>query len=152
MDRDSLYYTEAVRQTREQEETRKHFDTMATNVLGFSAVILSAILLKQSAFTQMQKYVFIAVLLAFTGVAICTLITLWLRKWEFSPPLGELFKHMESLEYEDEALVLWAGQCLSDSITSNNKYLQRKAHSLRNAYVFLSLEVISVGMLIATSF
>jgi hypothetical protein len=151
MDRDSLYYTEVSRQTKEQEETRRHFDSMATNTLGFSAVILSLILLRQTQFCNTQLSWLIASLLAFLGVAISTIYILWLRKWELSPPLKDLYKNMVSLEYEDEALVLWSSNAMADAIDNNKKYLRRKAYGLRFAYVFLSLEVLFLGLMIITS-
>lgn len=151
MDRDSLYYEEATRQVNEQEETRRHFDSMATNTLGFSAVVLSLALLKQPQHSSHNLYWIIPSLLSFLGVAVSTIYTLWLRKWEISPPLKTLNDNLESQEYEDEALVLWSANAITDSINNNKKYLRRKAYGLRFAYIFLSLEVIFLGLMIITS-
>lgn len=123
MNRDALYYGEAIRQTSEQGESRRHFDSVAVQTLGFSAVGFSFLLLARWQFTAFQLWFVVLSLFCFLLVTITTILALWLRKWEITPPLSDLYKHMESREYEDEALILWAGQALSDSIDKNDKVL-----------------------------
>ena len=152
MTRDVLYHDEAVRQTNEQCETRRHFDSVAVQTLGFSAVIFSFLLLSKWQFIAFQLYFFVSSLFFFLLVAISTILALQLRKWEITPPLSSLYKHIESLDYNDEALTLWIGQCLSDSIENNDKQLDSKAGYLKYAYIFLGLEVVSIGVVILSSF
>ena len=151
MKRDDLYYGEAIRQTNEQCESRRHFDSIAAQTLGFSAVSFTFLLAKWH-FTTFHLCFVVLSLFFFSLVAISTILALWLRKWELTPPLSDLYKHMESREYEDEALALWAGQALSDSIDNNDKVLYLKAGYLKYAYIFLGLEVVSIGIVILSSF
>jgi hypothetical protein len=151
MDRSEIYYNEATRQTKEQEESRKHFDSMATTVLGFSAVVLSLLLFKTDSLQSYQIFLFWASFTSFLGVAVSTISVLWLRNWEFSPPLSDLRENIESAKYEDEAIILWTSNAMSDSLYNNKKYLRYKAYSLRFAYVFLSLEVLSMGLMIVVT-
>ena len=148
MNRAELYYSEAVRRTEEQLKTRQHFDTMATAVLAASGVILSIMALSTSEWACWSIYPAIAVVLSFAAVAISTIVGLWLRKWQFQPPLSTLYKHMESLEYEDEALAIWTAKWMSDAVENNKTFLTRKSICLRAAYIFLACEVISLGVFI----
>lgn len=152
MDRATLYYGEAVRQTTEQEETRRHFDGMAVQTLGFSAVSFSLLLLNKWQFSIVQLCIFIICLLLFLGTAISSILSLRLRRWKFSPTLPTLYKHMESLEYEEEALNLWVGKYLSESIDTNDKQMERKARYLLSAYILLGLEEMAIGFLIISCF
>jgi len=152
MKRDALYHDEAIRQANEQHESRRHFDSLAMQTLGFSAVAFSLLLANKIQFTTKQQCIFIFCLISFLGVAISTITALWLRNWEFSPPLSDLYKNMESGEYDDEALTLWVDKSLSDTIPHNNKYLRIKAHALRVAYICLALEVVAIGILVFTLF
>lgn len=152
MKRDELYYGEAIRQTNEQCENRKHFDSIAVQVLGFSAVCASFLLLAKWHITTFQLCFVILSLLFFLASAITTILALRLRKWELNPPLSDLYKNMESREYEDEALTLWSGKALSDSIDKNDKVIDSKAGYLNYAYIFLGLEVVSIGIVVLSSF
>jgi hypothetical protein len=148
----NLYHNEAIRQTQEQYESRRHFDSMAIQILGFSSVVFGLLLVGEWQFKGLQVWLLVASLVFFSVVAICTISALWLRKWEFSPPLSDLYKNMESKKYSDEELILWSGQSLSDAISSNDKQLRSKAHFLRFAYLSLALEVLAIGILVLSSF
>lgn len=152
MERGQLYYAEAVRRATEQESARKHFDSMATAVIGFAAVVLGFTSIGTIHVSSGDIWLYVLTLTAFAVVAVSALLCLWLRGWHFLPSLDDLHEHLMSAQYEDEALVLWTAQELSRSVGDNTKYMRRKAYSLRCAYIALSVEVLSVGLLALISF
>lgn len=148
MNKNDLYYGEATRRTNEQYESKRHFDSMATQILGFSAVVFSLLIFDESDYNALQIALFSLSLVFFILVAISTIRVLWLRGWSFSPPLPAMYKNLGSDEYNDESLYLWAGNCLSESLENNENTLDSKAKWLRFSYLSSALEVITIGILV----
>ncbi|MBN1177339.1 MAG: hypothetical protein JXA51_06625 [Dehalococcoidales bacterium] len=144
MNQAELFYSEVCRRTEEQYKTRQHFDTVAVGVLGFSGVLLSLTPFVASKWSDYSIYPIITICIAFIAIAVSTVFGLWLRNWEFQPNLSELAGHIESLEYENEALVLWSAKWMSDAVANNKRPLRIKAICLRVAYTFLSIEALSL--------
>lgn len=144
MNQEELYYTEVCRRTEEQYKTRQHFDTMSVAILGFAGVLLSLTPIAASTWSDYLIYPIVTMGISFIAIATSTIFGLWLRNWEFQPNLSELNEHIESMEYEDEALIFWSANWMSDAVANNKKPLRIKAICLRIAYIFLSIEALSL--------
>ena len=152
MDKSDLLYDVANAQSKEQGEHRRHLDTMATGILALSGALAGAlggmIVLSKADWAGWSVFPVIFAALGFVGVATGTINSLWPRMWHFQPPLSDLFKHMESGEYEDEALVLWSGKQIMSGIEHNEEALRTKRLWLGLAYFFLLVEIIASGMFV----
>ena len=144
MDKMELYYTETCRRAKEQATTRQHLDTIAIGVLGFAALLLGLIPFAFSKWSIWLIYPVTAATIAFVAISVSIIYSLWLRKWEFQPALSELEKQVETAEYGDEALIFWSARWMADAIANNKKPLRIKTICLRVAYVFLSVEALSL--------
>jgi hypothetical protein len=119
MERDKLCYDVARNRIQEQDKRRQHFDMMATAVLGFSGVIVSVMALSISEWADWSFWPAVFVLIFFAVVALSTIKVLWVRKWELQPPLADLYKYMDSAEYNDKALTLWTAKQMATGIKNN---------------------------------
>jgi len=152
MDRAHLYYDVACTRTQDQDKQRRHLDTMAAAFLSLSGVLVGVMAFTASYWSWWSVYPAVVVMLGFAGVAISTIIGLWLRRWEFQPPLDELYKHMESGEYEDEALVIWTAKWMADAVANNSKGpLRRKTVWLRLAYVCFAVEATALWVCVLST-
>ena len=147
MDRDELYYDIAKTQTEEQDKRRQHFDTMATAILGLSGVLVSILAFTASRWIFWSIVPAIGAMIGFCGAAISTIVALWLRKFYFAPQIDVLYEHMDSGKHEGEALSIWAAKQMADAIRRNNNPLANKAKWLRRSYIWLSIEVVALGIL-----
>jgi len=147
MNRDELYYDISKSQTEEQDRRRQHFDTMATAILGLSGGLASILVFTASKWVYWSVIPAIGTMIGFCGVAVSTIIVLWLRKFALMPVLDDLHKHMNSGEYEDEALSIWSAKQMASAIKINNNPLTKKAKWLRRSYIWLSIEVVTLGIL-----
>ena len=152
MDKSDLLYDVANAQSKEQDESRRHFDTMATGILALSGALAAAlggmIVFSKADWAYWSVFPAVIGLLGFVGVATTTLASLWLRKWHFQPPLPDLYKNMESGEYEDEALVIWSGKQIMSAVENNEKALRSKSLWLDRAYIYLLVEIIALGIFV----
>jgi hypothetical protein len=146
MNRGDLLYNTAIEQSKEQDDRRRHFDTMSTGVLAFSGALIGTLAFSNANLTLWGIIVGLMVIASFIGVAIATISSLWLREWHFQPPLDHLYKNIESGDYEDEALVIWTGKQIMNAIENNEKPLRSKALWLRIAYICLAIEIIALGI------
>ena len=145
MDKSDLLYDAANAQSKEQDESRRHFDTMATGILALSGALVGMLVFSKADWARWSVFPVVFVLLGFIGVATATLASLWLRRWHIQPPLSDLYEHMESGEYEDEALVLWSGKQITSAVAHNRKVLSSKSLWLSWAYICLLVEIIALG-------
>jgi hypothetical protein len=148
MDRSDLLYDIASAQSKEQDESRRHFDTMATGILALSGALVGMLIFSKADWAYWSIIPAVIVLLGFFGVATTTLVSLWLRKWYFQPPLSDLYKHIESGKYEDEALVRWSGRQIMSAIEHNRRALSSKSLWLSWAYICLIVEIIASGIFV----
>ena len=146
MKRADLYYSETVRRTAEQVESRQHFNTTITALLAVSGLILSIMAFNSNAWVCWSVYPAVLVMVGFVGVATASGIALWSRNWLFQPALSALYKHMKS--YGDEALTIWAAKGMHDAHRQNMSFLRRKAVCQRAALCSLFLEVVSLGLFV----
>lgn len=144
MNKAELYYGEVCRRAEEQYKASQHSSSTAIAVLGFAGILLSLTPFAASEWTDYSIYPAIIISIAFIAVTISTVSGLWSRYWEFQPNLSELVKHIESLEYDDEALILWSAKWMSDAVANNKRPLRIKALCLRIAYIGLSIEALSL--------
>jgi hypothetical protein len=144
MNKAEFYYTEVCRRTEEQNQARKQFDNTAIAVLGFAGILLSLTPFAASKWSDYSIYPAIILGVAFIALAVSTIYGLWLRNWQFQPNLPKLFKHIKSKKHKDEDLILWSANCMSDAIANNKKPLKIKAICLLIAYIFLSIEALSL--------
>ena len=147
MNRDELYYDISKSQTEEQDRRRQHFDTMATAILGLSGGLVSILAFTASKWAYWSVIPAICAMIGFCGVAVSTIIALWLRKFDFQPRIDDLYEHMNSGKYEDEALSIWSAKQMASAIKRNNDPLTNKAKWLRRSYIWLSIEVVTLGIL-----
>ena len=148
MDKSDLLYDVANAQSKEQEESRRHSDTMATGILALSGVLVGMPVFSAADWAGWSVFPAVIILLGFIGVAITSITSLWLREWHFQPPLSDLYKHMESGEYEDEALVNWSGKQIMSAVEDNEKTLRSKSLWLNGAYACLIGEIIALVMFV----
>ncbi len=148
MDRSDLLYDVASAQSKEQDESRRHLDTMATGILALSGALVGMLIFSKTNWANWSVFPAVIVLLGFFGVATTALVSIWLRKWHFQPPISDLYKNIESGEYEDEALVIWSGRQIMSAIEHNRKALNSKSFWLSWAYVCLIVETIAAGIFI----
>ncbi len=148
MDKSDLLYDVANAQSKEQGEHRRHLDTIATGILAFSGALVGMLVFSTIDWAHWSVFSAVVVLLGFAGVATTTFASLWPRKWHFQPPLSDLYKHMESGEYEDEALVIWSGKQIMSAVENNEKPLRSKALWLRRAYIYLVVEATALGIFV----
>ena len=143
-----LLYDVANAQSKEQDESRRHFDTMATGILALSGALVGVLVFSKADWACWSIVPVVIVLVGFAGVAVTTLASLWLRKWHFQPSPSDLYKHVESAEYEDEALVIWSGKQIMSAIENNAKALRSKSLWLDRAYICLLVEIIALGVFV----
>jgi len=148
MDKSDLLYDVANKHSKEQDESRRHFDTMSTGILALSGILIGTLVFSKADWACWSVYPVFFVILGFVGVAVTTLASLWLRKWQFQPPLSELYEYIESGEYEDEALVLWSGKQIMSAVEHNRKALSNKSLWLSWAYICLLVEIIALGVFV----
>lgn len=145
MNGDELYYDVARQQAQEQDERRRHFDTVAMTLLGFSGVVISLMSLGSGNWASWSLWPAIGALVSFGAVALSTLFVLWLREWHFQPPLADLHKNVTSGTYDNEALVVWTAKQVARAVEHNKQPLRNKALWLRLSYVCTVLEVASMA-------
>jgi len=143
-----LLYDVANAQSKEQDERRRHFDTMATGILALSGALVGMLVFSTADWARWSVFPAAIILLGFAGVATTTITSLWLREWHFQPPLSDLYKHMESGEYGDEALVIWSGKQIMSAVENNEKALRSKSLWLSWAYICLIVEIIASGIFV----
>ena len=148
MDKADLLYDVANAQSKEQEESRRHSDTMATGILALSGVLVGMLVVSTADWAGWSVFPAVVILLGFIGVAITTITSLWLREWHFQPPLSDLYTHLESGEYEDEALVKWSGKQIMSAVEHNEKALRSKSLWLSWAYRCLIVEITALGIFV----
>ena len=148
MDKSDLLYDVANAQSKEQGEDRRHFNTMATGILALSGALVGMLVFSKADWAGWSIFPAVIILLGFFGVVITTLASLWLREWHFQPPLSDLYKHIESGEYEDEALVTWSGKQIMSAVEHNRKALSSQSLWLSWAYIFLIVEIIALGIFV----
>ena len=148
MDKSDLLYDVANAQSKEQDESRRHFDTMATGILALSGALVGVLVFSKADWAYWSVFPAVIVLLGFAGVATTTITSLWLREWHFQPPLSDLYKYMKSAEYEDEALVIWSGKQIMSAVENNEKALRSKSLWLSWAYICLIVEIIALGIFV----
>jgi len=145
MDKSVLFYQVAAAQSNEQDERRRHFDTVSAGILGLSGALVSFLVLSSADWVYWSIVPFAFALTGFGGVATATTASLWLRKWHLQPPLSDLYQHAESGQYEVEDLVIWTGKQIMSAVEHNEKPLRTKALWLRVAYVSLTVEVLGLA-------
>ena len=148
MNKEELFYSEAARRTQEQYQSRQHFDTMTTAILGFGGLIASSMVITVDNWSQWSVIPAIIVLVSFLILAIATIVSLLVRTWQFQPALKSLQSNIESKEYNDSALIEWSAKYMSEAIEHNEKLLRFKTYCLRISYIILAIEVLSLGLLI----
>lgn len=148
MDKSDLLYDVANTQRKEQDESRRHFDTMATGILALSGALVGVLTFSKVGWASWSVFPVVFVLLGFLGVVMTTLASLWLRKWHFQPPLSDLYKHIESGEYEDEALIIWSGKQIMGAVEHNRDVLSSKSLWLSWAYICVLVEIIALGIFV----
>jgi len=146
MDKSDLLYDAASAQSKAQDERRRHFDTMSTGILALSGALVGMLVFSNADWASWSVFPAVIVLLGFAGVATTTIASLRLRKWHFQPSLSDLCKHMESGEYEDEALVIWSGKQIMSAVENNEKPLRSKSSWVGKAHIFLVVEVLALGI------
>ena len=152
MNKEELFLQTANDQANELEDSRKHVDTRATGILGLGGALIGSISLVQNDWADWSFIPVIFVIVGFVGVSFTSLASIWLRKWEFQPPLQDLYKHIESEEYEDEILVLWTGKQIMSATANNRKALNSKSLCLSWAYISLLIEIVALGTFITSVF
>jgi len=148
MDKSDLLYDVANAQSKEQDERRRHFDTMATGILALSGALVGMLVFSTADWAGWSVFPAVIILLGFAGVATTTMTSLWLREWHFQPPLSDLYTHMESGEYEDKALVIWSGKQIMRAVENNEKALTSKSLWLSRAYICLAIEILASGIFV----
>lgn len=148
MDKSDLLYDVANAQSNEQGEHRRHLDTIATGILALSGALVGMLVFSKANWAGWSVFPVVFVFLAFAGVATTAIISLWPRQWHFQPPLPDLCKHIESGEYEDEALVIWSGKQIMSAVENNEKPLHSKRLWLGRAYFCLLVEIIALGIFV----
>ncbi len=143
MDKADLLYDVAKAQSKEQEESRRHSETMATGILALSGVLVGMLVFSTADWAGWSVFPAVIILLGFIGVAITAIASLLKQEWHFQPPLSDLYKHIESGEYEDEALVIWSGKQVMSAIEDNEKVLRSKSLWLNGAYTCLLVEILA---------
>ena len=148
MDKSDLLYDVANAQSKEQGEHRRNLYTMSTGILALSGALVGMLVFSTAHWACWSVFPAVTTLLGFAGVATTTIASLRLREWHFQPPLSDLYKQMESGEYEDEALVIWSGKQIMSAVENNEKPLRSKALWTRRAYICLAIEVLASGVFV----
>lgn len=148
MDKADLLYDIANAQSKEQDKSRRHLDTMATGILALSGALVGMLVFSTADWAYWSVFPAVTTLLGFAGVATTTIASLWLREWHFQPPLSDLYKHMESGKYEDEVLVIWSGKQIMSAVENNEKALHSKSLWLGWAYICLIVEIMALGIFV----
>jgi len=148
MDKSDLLYDAANAQSKEQDESRRHFDTIATGILALSGALVGMLVFSKAAWAGWSLFPAVIVLLGFAGVATTAIASLWLRGWHIQPRLSDLYKHTESAEYEDEVLVIWSGKQIMSAVEHNRKALRSKSLLLTGTYICLAVQVLALGIFV----
>jgi len=121
---------------------------MATGILALSGALVGMLVFSTAHWACWSVFPAVTTLLGFAGVATTTIASLRLREWHFQPPLSDLYKQMESGEYEDEALVIWSGKQIMSAVQNNEKTLRAKSLWLAWTYICLIVEIIALGIFV----
>jgi len=151
MNKEGLFYSETVRRTQEQYDSRQHFDTMATAVLSVGGIVLSTMVVTVSHWSNWSIIPASLAIIAFFILSFSMVRSLWISEWDFHPPLQLLSTNVKSSKYTDNELIQGASDLMIEAITTNEKTLSRKAKWLNFGYITLAVEVLLIGWLIVSA-
>lgn len=150
MNKAELFYNETARRTQEQYSSSQHFDTMATAVLGLGGLVLSAMVVTVSHWSNWSIIPASLVMVFFLALAITAITSLWTRVWQFQPQLSHLETNVKSGKYKSETLLIWSSHWMADAVVNNERRLTYKANCLRISYITLAIEVCMLGILVVS--
>ena len=141
MDRYELYYNFVHSQILEQNTRMRTTQgraisvmTLATALLGVAGLIVSDFTWGINSLPQLLASFFaVAVVVCFTATIILSLMTMIVGQWYISPPPNELRSHIPNPEYEDDGLVEWVADGMTEAYHHNNKVLAKKSEHLQCA-------------------
>ncbi|MBI3743267.1 MAG: hypothetical protein HY261_03150 [Chloroflexi bacterium] len=150
MTKGEVFYDAAKAQVDEQDTRRQHFDTMASSVLGFAAILVGLTSFTVGRWLTLSTALFFLMLATFASVAFFVLQELWLRGWKQQPKIGDLEQHAKDAQYDDETIVTWTARQLGRAVKENECTLTEKAEALRFAYFALVFHVGATAAFIAS--
>ena len=152
MNPSGVAYDIARSRVEEQDRSRRHFDTMAWGVLGFSGAIvgLSSFTTSGLSWTPWSIAAFSLLVVSFLVTAFFVFNVLKLRGWKLRPVLDEFRGHIRSGEYEDNALITWATNEIAKAVDDNEETMTDKARWLLRPYKGFVAHVTIFGLYTAS--
>ena len=152
MNPSDVAYDIARSRVEEQDRSRRHFDTMAWGVLGFSGAIvgLSSFTTSGSSWTTWSIAAFSLLVLSFLVTAFFVFNVVKLTGWKLRPVLDEFRAHIRSGEYEDNALISWATNEIAKAVDDNEETMSDKGRWLLRSYEAFVALVFIFGLFIAS--
>ena len=154
-----LYYQVAHAQLMEQERRLRALRGKATSFIGITTTLVGITGLVLSGFPGASVLplsipfivLMIASAIAFLGALGCGLWVLWPRTWRSDPNLRVFSGHLP--EYEDDVLVEWAGDQLSNAVEANEVILNDLVRVDRAGIIALTfMALLLVGLVVSSYF
>lgn len=154
MNRFEFLYNFAYSQLQEQNERLKFIRTVAMSfmtldlaLLGVTWLILADLKLDTSSEGILSLLFAIAIAVSFVSSVLYSLKTLYLTDWHVGAHPKELHRHVTDRKIDNEQVVQWATETLTDAYNKNDKILNEKASALRNViFCFWSAVVFVVAL------
>ena len=158
MDRSKLYYQIGVRGEEEQNARNRDLDSKANQSLTFSILILTVAILGMANLTDSSKLSTCTVIfgslviLSFLAISCLWFLVVHPKEWQARVRPEEMKKLLSGSvgEYDDDGLIEWIADALTEDHTMNERTLNSKARKLNFAMIALASEVIFLVAFVLT--
>ena len=157
MNRFDLYYNFAQSQLLEQNERVKFIRTIAISLmtlnlalLGVAWLILANLKLDNSPEGILSLMFAVVIAVSFVLSILNSLKTLYIADWHVGAHPKELRMHVTDRELDNEQVLEWTAETLTDAYNRNDMILNEKTSSLRSAIIFFwsaVLFVVALGVI-----
>ena len=152
MDSVECYFQVALSHLQRQDQMNRDLEskaarsiTGATALMGLATAIPRILPRSEGASTvDVSLALTVILVVSFIVTLICSLWTLWPLKWRNDPNLMEFKKHVPG---QDEVILKWAGNQLSNAVTYNDGILRTKGRLIRVAMSLLGFMLITLALL-----
>lgn len=154
MEKEELYYQLAHTKLVKQDADNRDLEGKAARSIAFAAAVLGAAaalnILPDELGLPGQWYCHVAVGLSFASpivISVCSLFTLWPRKWRDDPLLDRVENYITNPKYKGTVLVRWAGKQFTNAVQENGRILKQKAWAVTTAHVALVVLILVLVLL-----
>lgn len=151
MDRFDLYYNFAQSQLLEQNERAKFIRTIAMSLmtlnlalLGVAWRILANLTLDTTPEGILSLMFAVVIAVSFVLSILNSLKTLYIADWNVGAHPSELHLHVTDRELDNEQVIEWTAETLTDAYNKNDMILNEKTSDLRNGIFFFWSAVVFV--------